>query len=158
MIRAGTPPMMTLAIRVLACLGPGILTWSCAAPPRPAASDSVVTSQPATYDGHYQGTVRLIGAGSGIDPEQCATDPHLALDVARNQFVYEQTHPRVAGSSPGLTAASTSMVYPAAIGPDGTFAGSSQKGGSISGTITGRHMTGDIQGLLCRYSFSADRV
>ena len=150
--------MKVSVLRRLTCLGLGILTWSCTAPPSPSASPAGGVSQISSYDGHYQGTVQATAAGSGIDPAQCATDSRIAFDVSNGRFVYDQTHPRVAGTSPGLTAANTTTAYTATIAPNGTFSGGSERGGTIFGTIKGSHMNGDVQGLLCRYSFFADRI
>ncbi|HKM63472.1 MAG TPA: hypothetical protein VJY39_13385 [Acidisphaera sp.] len=138
-----------VTVRVAGCLALGALAWGCSAPP-PAPAPA----PPVSYDGQYVGTVQLASGG----PE-CATNPHVSWQVSGNRFTYVQLHPKAAGTAPALTAQSTSATYAVTILPDGTITGDSGNlNGSISGRVTGTHMSGQISGLLCGYTFTADRV
>lgn len=116
-------------------------------------------SPPAvSFDGRYEGSVQVASSASGTDPHACETEPQISLTVKNNSFVYAQRHPRVAGTAPGLTEEKTTAVYNAAISPEGIISGTSATSGTMSGQVTGSHMSGRISGLLCGYTFSADRV
>jgi hypothetical protein len=144
--------------RVLCCAA-AVVTWGCSGPRPPQPSAAAAPPPPVSYDGHYQGTVRLAATASGTDPQTCAVDPPFALDVRNNAFVYVQAHPEIAGTAPGLTAQKTTVTYNGSIAPDGTISGSSAAyGGTIAGQVSSAHMSGQISGVLCKYTFSADRV
>ena len=60
-------------------------------------------------------------------------------------------------STPSLQPAAT-PVYNASIGPDGTIKGlSNDTNTPMRGQVTGTRMTGQIDGLLCNYAFTAER-
>ena len=126
----------------------GGLVCGCTAPRAPLPTPAV------SYDGRYQTTVEFVSG----DPRMCATEPHVLLQVTNNQFTYAQPHPNIAGTSPTLTRQATTSTYVAAIDPQGNISGTSDLNGSISGHIDGTHMTGRLVGLLCSYSFDADRM
>jgi hypothetical protein len=131
----------------------GATLWGCA--PRPVLPDLGPTP---SYDGHYIGSVQVSGAASGINASECATNPGVTFDVKNNAFAYTQPHPSVAGTAPALTVAATTTTYNAEIDPDGTIRGESgDVGGTISGKVAGRSISGQINGVLCYYSFSATR-
>ena len=48
-------------------------------------------------------TVQVAAVSFGTDPQTCAVEAGLGLDVTNNSFVYVQAHPRIAGTAPGLT-------------------------------------------------------
>jgi hypothetical protein len=150
---------ISVAWRV-ACLIPAILACGCSRPAPPAGTAAVPAVSPAvSYDGHYEGKVAVSGISSGTDPKTCAVEPRLALDVRNNSFVYVQPHPRIAGTAPGLTVEKTTVTYNASIAPDGTISGNSVNYNStMTGHVTGSHMAGQIGGVLCMYTFTADRV
>jgi hypothetical protein len=113
----------------------------------------------ASFDGRYQGTVQVTGSASGTKLQDCATDPQMTFDVRNSAFTYTQPHPNVAGTAPTLTVDRTTSAYKATISPAGTISGSSAVfGGTMSGRVAGSHMAGRIIGVLCYYSFVADRV
>lgn len=139
-----------------------VAVWGCSrpAPPQPATplATSLAAPPAASYDGHYQGTVKVSAVSFGTDPQTCAVDPPFAMDVRNNAFVYVQPHPQIAGTAPGLTAANTTTTYHGSIAPDGTVSGTSDiYGGTIAGHVAGTHMGGQISGVLCSYTFAADR-
>ena len=150
------------AFGVLAFFALGCATWGCSGPApasRSVSGSGAAAPQSASYDGHYVGTVQVTGVSSSLDPTNCETDPQVSFDVSNNAFTYALTHPKVAGTSPGLTHSATTTFYNATIAPDGTITGSGKNtSGSLAGQITGAHMNGQIRGLLCGYRFTADRA
>ena len=72
-------------------------------------------------------------------------------------------HPAAVGATPPLRDSATpvyttSPVYTASIAPDGTIKGlSNDTNTTMDGRVAGARMTGQINGLLCRYAFTADR-
>jgi len=115
-------------------------------PPMPAIS----------YDGTYTGTISVSGAATSMKASDCATDPRFSVNVTGNQFSFPLPHPAVSRSTPSLRQAAT-PVYNASIGPDGTIKGlSNDTNTPMSGRVTGTRMTGQIDGLLCNYAFTAD--
>jgi hypothetical protein len=137
-----------------ASLAIALAIGGCAAPtpPRKPAAPAV------SYDGMYHGTVAVTGVGAGVPPAGCATDPHIMLQVRNNAFTYSQAHPNDNGAGAAAETAETTTTYSVAIAPDGRFSGQSQVGGSITGVVSGTHMVGTIEGLVCVYSLTADRV
>jgi hypothetical protein len=132
-----------------------VAVWGCAAQAPAPAGGSAAAAPSVSFDGHYDGTVQLVGAASGFDPHQCATDPRLSLQVTNSEFTYVQPHPN-AGA---MAQRETTATYTATIAPDGTIRGSSANlSGGMSGRVTGTHMSGQINGVVCYYSFAADRA
>lgn len=116
-------------------------------------------SPPVSFDGRYRGSVQVTGAAGGFDPQVCATDPRLSLQVANGAFSFTQSHPNLAGTSPGLISETTSSTYSATIAPDGSITGNSgEQNGTVEGEVSGAHMSGTINGFICFYKFTADRV
>ena len=144
---------------VAACLVVSVLVGACAHQPASMAGSVTTATSAVSFDGNYHGSVALAGVASGIDRQMCAVDPHLSLLVTNNSFTYTQPHPNIAGTSPGITAQATTPIYTATIAPDGSFSGQSNgvEGGTIQGIVSGTHMSGTINGLLCGYKFSAER-
>src|SRR3712207_2398794 len=129
------------------CAGP-------APPGRPAAFPSAAVS----FDGRYEGTMRVTGASVGMDHRDCATPPRISIEVKNNRFSLATPHPQVAASTPSL-ADRAAPVYDAAIRPDGTVVGiSHQTNTALQGVVSGTRMSGQVYGLLCYYEFTADRV
>ena len=128
----------------LATLATGLAIGGCTPqPPPPPAAPAV------SYDGTYQGTVSLTNVGAGVPRAGCATTPQMVLQVKNNAFTYSQPHPNMTGV--GTT------TYTVTIAPNGSFSGQSQVTGTMSGTVSGTHMAGTIDGIECVYSFAADR-
>jgi hypothetical protein len=154
--------MNALARRVFArgfgYMAVGCAVCSCSSPLPPVGQGATAAPPPVSYDGHYEGVVQVASAASSTDPRSCATEPHVSFVIRNNRFIYAQQHPKVAGTAPGLTASATTAVYNAAIAPDGTITGNSGDGGTMVGQATGGHITGQINGLLCGYTFTADRA
>lgn len=146
--------------RILACIALGGIAWGCSAPDTPSTGDGTAARpMSVSYDGHYEGKVQFGGVASGGAPAECGIDPHLSLQVTNNSFVYVQAHPKIAGTAPSLSRQSTTVTYNATIAPDGTITGDSgDVGGRLMGRLTGTHMSGQIFGLVCDYTFVADRV
>lgn len=127
----------------------------CATRPAPPSASATKTS----FDGRYEGSVQVAGAAVGVNIASCATDPHLTLQVVDNTFTYVQPHPDVAGTAPSLTPEATTATYSASIAADGSISGTSgRSNATIRGGISGTHMSGTIKGILCSYTFTADRV
>jgi hypothetical protein len=137
----------------LATLATGLALGGCAAPPPPPPPAPVVS-----YDGTYTGILTLTGVGAGVPREGCATSPQLALQVKNNAFTYVQAHPKANVSAPGMPTVSATTTYTVAVAPNGTFSGQSEVSGTMTGAISGTHMTGTIEGIVCVYSFTADRT
>jgi len=146
-----------VTLRAAACLALGVAAWGCSSPP-PVSADPGAAAEPLpSFDGRYQGVVQLAASGNGGWAFQCATDPRISLQVANNAFVYVQPHRNLEGTSPYLTAEVTTTTYNGAITSDGTVRGTGTRNGTISGRLTGTHMSGEINGLLCHYTFTAER-
>jgi hypothetical protein len=137
----------------LATLATGLALGGCSPPPPPPPPPAPLVS----YDGAYTGTVKLTGVGAGVPRVGCATSPQLMVQVQNNTFTYVQTHPKATVRAPGFATTNATASYTAAIAQDGSFSGQSQLAGTISGTIKAGHMTGNIEGLECVYTFTADR-
>jgi hypothetical protein len=115
-------------------------------PPMPAIS----------YDGTYTGTIGVNGAAVSMKDSDCATDPRFSVVVTDNQFSFPLPHPAAARSTPSLRQAAT-PVYNATIGPGGAIKGiSNDTNTPLRGQVTGTRMAGQIDGLLCNYTFTAD--
>ena len=153
-------------LRGAGSLALGMVVWGCASPP-PAQSGAAAMPSTTSYDGHYEGVLQLDQQVQAIAGKpQCATDAQLSLQVTNDQFTYVLTHPNAVGTSPALTAQATTVTYTATIAPDGSISGNGNMSvdgmpslvGTITGHVSGTHMTGQIEGLLCAYTFTADRV
>ena len=143
-------------LRFIGLLGLVAVTGGCANQP---ASTSTGSATPANFDGRYTGSIQVSGAASGADPQQCATDPRLSVQVTNNAFSYVQSHPNAANTALGFTPEAVSATYTATIDPDGSVSGDSgDLNGVIVGRVSGTHMTGTISGLLCFYTFSVNRA
>jgi hypothetical protein len=118
---------------------PGAQTGSAAAP-GPASTVS--------WDGTYRGTLHITGLGSGVQRQWCESDPQIVFVVTNNSFSYAMPHPN-APNNP-------TPVYSAAIASDGAFR-SSIASGTMTGRVTGAHISGTINGSVCVYSFTLDR-
>lgn len=126
--------------------------WGCADPPPPVLPKT-------SFDGHYRGTVELTAPAAGLTREQCATDRAMAVEVRGNAFTYAQPHRNLAGTGAGLTTESTTITYTATIAPDGILRGTSDRmGGTIAGHAGNGHIDGRIDGALCYYRFSLERL
>jgi hypothetical protein len=121
----------------------------CSSPQQPAATGSVAPPPSVSWDGAYRGTVQITGLGSGIQRQWCETEPQMAVQVAGNSFSYAMPHPNTPGTP--------TMVYSAAIAPDGSFR-SDIGTGVMTGRVTGTQMTGLIDGSACVYSFTMERA
>jgi hypothetical protein len=135
-------PELTSVLAVVALLG-------CNPPSQSVSVAPAVPPTTASWDGAYRGTVEITGLGSGIQKQWCETDPQMSVQVAGNKFGYAMAHPNTPGNP--------TMVYSAAIGPDGSFR-SDIGTGVMTGRVSGIHMAGMIDGSACVYSFAMDRV
>ena len=137
----------------LVTLATGLAISGCSSPPPPPPAPAPVVS----YDGTYTGTLTLTGVGAGVPRVGCAANPQFMVQVAQNAFSYAQPHPRATIKAPGFPTTNATATYAAAVAQDGSFSGQSQLGGTIAGSIKGGHMTGNVEGLECVYTFAADR-
>ena len=140
---------MLISLLRLPTLGLAAIMCACGnvQPPPPAPS-----AQPAvSYDGRYVGTIRPIPPVP--NPIWCDTLPSLTVLVTGNALSYTLSRPNL---PPEPFYNPNFAIH---IAPDGSFNG---PGGdlaiaSMTGRITGTHMTGQIEGTLCSYEFAADR-
>jgi hypothetical protein len=121
----------------------------------PAPVSPKPSPPPVSFDGNYQGTIRLTASGvSGAENNWCDTPPAISLSVRNGAFSYVLAHPNV----PRDSADSLSPTFAVAIAPDGSFDATSRNGeAEMIGHIVGSHMTASINGTGCNYAFSADR-
>jgi hypothetical protein len=117
--------------------------------PAQSPPPSAVAPAAVSWDGTYRGTVQITGLGSGTQRQWCETDPQIVFQVSNNAFSYAQPHPN-APNNP-------TPVYAATIASDGTFR-SSLANGTMTGRVAGTHMSGEIDGAVCVYSFALDRA
>ncbi len=137
----------------MATLATGLAIGGCTPPPPPAPPPKPTVS----YDGTYTGTVTLVNVGAGVPRIGCAAPPQVTLQVKNNAFTYVQTHPKATIKAPGFPTESATTTYTVAIAQNGSFSGQSEVSGTMTGTITGGHMTASIEGIECVYSLAADR-
>jgi len=144
-------------VRSVFCLVVGLSTSGCDGPRsqvQPTASPPAAVS----FDGRYEGTLRMTGSSLGMTRSDCATSPRISVEVRNNQFSLATPHPEAVASTPSLTDRAT-PVYNATIRPDGSIVGlSNQTNATMQGRVFGSRMSGQIFGLLCYYEFTADRV
>lgn len=142
----------------IAALVLGATLAACSNRPAPPAMTSSAP-QSASFDGRYEGSVQVSGVASGGTLSNCETDRRLTLQVVGGTFTYVQRHPNIEHTGPSLTPEATTATYTATISADGSVRGDSgEDNGQLSGTVLGTHMKGRIDGVLCHYTFSADRV
>jgi hypothetical protein len=122
-----------------------VMLAGCQPAPAPTAAVPVVS-----FDGHYSGTRLLTGVASGADRSWCQVPPQFAVDVVNNAFSYSYGLPNLPKAAPA--------TFSATIAQDGTFQGSGNNTGVISGQIAGATMTGMIDGIGCAYQFNATRL
>jgi galactokinase len=115
-------------------------------PPAPAVS----------FDGTYQGTIQLtVSAVKGANSNWCDTPPAITLVVQNNAFAYVLYHPNV----PPGSGFSSSPSFTVNIGPDGSFDAFTQNNtAEMTGSVSGRQITGKISGVGCGYAFSAQKT
>jgi hypothetical protein len=147
MVTGGILHFSMVGIAVSGCAGPAQQIQSAAGP-----------SVSSSYDGRYAGTVKVTGGSVGMSARDCETPQGISIDVKNNQFSLAQPHPNVGESTPSLRE-KTTPVYNATIRSDGSIVGTSGNStATMVGRISGTHMSGQINGLLCYYEFTADRV
>jgi hypothetical protein len=117
-------------------------------PPAPIAA-------PVSFDGTYRGKIRVSSRAPemrGAQSNWCNTPSAISLSVQNSGFSYVLAHPNLP-KDPGL-----SPTIAVTIAPDGSFKGSNANGGTdMVGRITGLQMEGQIKGLGCGYTFTAER-
>jgi hypothetical protein len=132
----------------LRALGVATILCACTNPEPPPAPPA----QPAvSYDGRYVGSIHLVS--SALVQGWCDTPPSLTLMVNGNAFSYTLPHPNLPHEP------FYNPNFAVHVAPDGSFRG---PGGDLdyatmTGRITGSHLTGRIDGADCSYEFTADR-
>lgn len=121
---------------------------------RPAAPPP--TAAPVSFDGTYRGAIRLTSsAAASAGSNWCDTPSAISLSVQNNGFGFVLTHPNV----PRDSGFSLSPSFAVAVASDGSFNAMSQNGeAQMTGSVSGRHLAGQINGAGCGYTFAADRV
>jgi hypothetical protein len=121
-------------------------------PPLPATTP---TTAPVSFNGNYQGSIRLTSSGiSGGQTSWCDTPPALSLSIQKGTFNYVLLHPNV----PKDSNYSLSPTFTVVLAPDGSFSATSQNGeAQMVGRITGSHLAGQINGTACGYAFTAEK-
>jgi len=83
----------------------------------------------------------------------CETPPSITIAVSRNTLSFTLRHPKLPDGP------LYNPAFQLDIAPDGSFNGADPKVvATLTGRISGTHMTGQIIGLLCEFAFSADRA
>src|SRR5829696_6866907 len=107
--------------------------------PRSGGAAPAVAST-TSYDGRYEGTIRVTGVAGSMDPRKCATEPRMVLDVRDSTFQYALPHPHAAASSPEL-AKRTTPTYTGRIAPSGAISGfSNDTNTTMIGQVRGSRM------------------
>ena len=109
-----------------------------------------------SFDGTYQGTIQLtVNAVKGANSNWCDTPPAITLVVQNNAFAYVLYHPNV----PPGSGFSSSPSFTVNIGPDGSFdAFTPNNTAEMTGSVSGRQITGKISGVGCGYAFTAQKI
>lgn len=148
-IRGGALAGLLMALAVAGCSVPSV-PMPQGTIPAPATS--------AAFDGRYSGSLQVAGAATGLDPKACSPPPGIGFDVREGRFSLTVTHPEAGLTSPDLRQKSV-VVYQVLIAPDGTVNGLAEATNTnLVGRVSGTRMTGRIDGLLCSYTFTADRA
>ncbi len=130
------PLRAALLVALCAALG------ACAAPPRPAASGPAASvahpADPPSWDGAYHGTSTRFRA----DARDCPHPGLVTLYVAQGQLYYNWGR--------GTDVAAT-------VAPDGTVRGSGP-GITLTGTVHGKRMEGDVANAACGLHFTVTRA
>jgi hypothetical protein len=141
---------------------PGLPTMSAAAilhslvacSPKPPPAPPAPQEAPVSFDGIYRGKI-LVSSHTlgGPNSNWCDTPQAISLSVRQNAFKYLLAHPNLP-PDPDLSP----TIEVSSISPDGSFDGLPINGGpEMIGTITGSHMQGEIHGLGCAYTFTAEK-
>jgi hypothetical protein len=142
-------PKATAALLLLGLAGCTDLGAPLPPPPPPPVPS-------AAFDGDYRGTVRVLGASTSMNTADCAVDSQLRFTVQDGRFGFVLKN-LAAGKTPSLRDVQ-SQTYAGAVFADGSMTGRSEAtGATMKGQVTGQRMTGEVYGLLCYYSFTADR-
>ncbi|MDR3531319.1 MAG: hypothetical protein P4L90_12305 [Rhodopila sp.] len=121
----------------------------------PPPTSPPATAAPVSFDGSYQGTIRLTSeASTSVQNNWCDTPPVMSVSVQNGAFSYVMPHPNL----PQGQDHSLSLTFAVTVAPDGSFDASTVNGGAeMTGHITGSRMVGQINGSGCGYAFTADR-
>ncbi len=139
-----------LAVRnIAAVLVVGTALSGCYPPPLSTPAEQEPANSMA-FDGTYQGSVQLTHVAPMAQRAWCQTDAQTTVRIARGTLTYAQPHPGYP-DAPIVTYVATVIV-------GGSFSGSSDRNGTITGKIAGTHLTGTMEGLGCDYSLVADKI
>ncbi|MBX9700855.1 MAG: hypothetical protein K2X74_15565 [Acetobacteraceae bacterium] len=136
----------------LAAVLAGCAPWAPDPAPPPAAP-----APSASFDGRWSATIRSTGSATGVNPEECAPEPRVTVEVRGGRFTYTQRLPRLSRETPSARDLA-SPVYEVTIAADGTMTGTADSGATLTGRASGGRMDANIYGLLCYYSFTAQRL
>jgi len=137
-------------------LGSLVLLAGCTdlgAPPPPPPPPPPVT---ADFDGRYNGTIRVSGATTSMDPKVCETAPPISFTVRDGQF--SLVMPPLKSNFAQSIRAAADTTYGGTIRADGSISGLAERSGAtLKGRAEGNTIRGEAFGLLCYYAFTATR-
>jgi hypothetical protein len=118
-------------------------------PPPPQVSEPAPVVR--TFDGPYRNTIRVVSrAASSQVNAWCQTPGQPVISIENGHFTYTVTHPNVPRNA--------TVVFSATVSSDGSFSGQEGTAGTMTGRITGSHISGEIVGSACRYAFAGERT
>ena len=127
---------MVLTLMITGCAGSmGVMHTE---PPPPT-----VTS----FDGSYRDTIRI--TSKIMDASWCQTSGQPTITVQNGHFGYAVQQSNVSDSP--------TKIFQADMAQDGSFRGQTNSG-ITSGRVSGTHIEGRLDGAVCIYAFSGDRM
>lgn len=100
-------------------------------------------------NGSYMATIALTDMAPGFQKQWCDTKPTAPITVVDNAFRYAMAHPGMPGNP--------TPVYEVQIKEDGTFRVENEAGVML-GSSDGTAIKAKINGTVCYYDFSAQRL
>ncbi len=104
------------------------------------------------FDGSYHTTIRVSNSPATVAAQTqswCDTPGQSVITVAGGQLAYTVPHPNLPGTP--------APIFEATFAQDGSFLGQVING-TMSGRVTGSHITGKIDGQGCLYAFDGNRM
>ncbi len=145
----GTNPMRPARTFLAAACALAALA-GCGAPNPPAAAVATGAA-PSTFDGVYQGSVRITAVSDGSTSAWCQTAGAVTIPVSGGRFPLALPHPNVPGTP--------TIRFQADIVPGGSFQNQSEDGTAmLTGQVGGGRLQGVVNGAGCQYAISASRT